>query len=179
MLRNKNKGELLKQLEDLKNELATVSIALDCVLQTQRADGVWNSCNSLSLACSLALCTCLLAASRGQGDWQQRLQARKDRRCAQGHCSRLDCLQPAAEERCKSSTCCSTEVACSCLLAVLTRCAIPRALPLSPFLGQLREAYGTKKYVPTDLRPKRTRAIRRRLSKREVRESPLSSCVLC
>lgn len=61
------------------------------------------------------------------------------------------------------------------LLACCTHslCAIPPALPLSPFLGQLREAYGTKKYVPTDLRPKRTRAIRRRLSKREVRQSTL------
>lgn len=63
-------------------------------------------------------------------------------------------------------------VACKCRCAH-SLCAIPRALPLSPFLGQLREAYGTKKYVPTDLRPKRTRAIRRRLSKREVRESTL------
>ena len=130
---------------------------------------------TLSLACSLALCARLLAASRGQGDWQQRLQARKDRRCAQGHCSRLDCLQPAAEERCKSSTSFVEQKwhALACLLYSLAVCHPPGPPSLSPFLGQLREAYGTKKYVPTDLRPKRTRAIRRRLSKREVRESTL------
>jgi large subunit ribosomal protein L35e len=32
----------------------------------------------------------------------------------------------------------------------------------------LREAYKNKKYLPTDLRPKKTRAIRRRLTKHQV-----------
>uniref|UniRef100_A0A061RP20 Large subunit ribosomal protein L35e n=1 Tax=Tetraselmis sp. GSL018 TaxID=582737 RepID=A0A061RP20_9CHLO len=32
----------------------------------------------------------------------------------------------------------------------------------------LREAYKGKKYIPLDLRPKRTRAIRRRLTKHQV-----------
>lgn len=34
--------------------------------------------------------------------------------------------------------------------------------------GALREAYKKKKYLPLDLRPKKTRAIRRRLTKRQV-----------
>lgn len=34
---------------------------------------------------------------------------------------------------------------------------------------QLREKYGKAKYVPLDLRFKKTRAIRRRLTKHEVR----------
>lgn len=34
-------------------------------------------------------------------------------------------------------------------------------------LKSLREAYATKKYLPLDLRPKKTRAIRRRLSSQE------------
>jgi large subunit ribosomal protein L35e len=32
----------------------------------------------------------------------------------------------------------------------------------------LREAYKNKKYLPLDLRPKKTRAIRRRLTKHQV-----------
>lgn len=32
----------------------------------------------------------------------------------------------------------------------------------------LREAYKKKKYLPLDLRPKKTRAIRRRLTKHQV-----------
>lgn len=32
----------------------------------------------------------------------------------------------------------------------------------------LREAYSKKKYMPLDLRPKKTRAIRRRLTKHQV-----------
>lgn len=32
----------------------------------------------------------------------------------------------------------------------------------------LREAYSKKKYLPLDLRPKKTRAIRRRLTKHQV-----------
>jgi len=35
----------------------------------------------------------------------------------------------------------------------------------------LREAYKKKKYLPLDLRPKKTRAIRRRLTKHQVRFS--------
>lgn len=34
--------------------------------------------------------------------------------------------------------------------------------------GLMREAHGTAKYIPRDLRHKRTRAIRRRLSPREA-----------
>ncbi|XP_065638261.1 uncharacterized protein LOC112004939 [Quercus suber] len=34
--------------------------------------------------------------------------------------------------------------------------------------GALREAYKKKKYLPLDLRPKKTRAIRRRLTKRQA-----------
>jgi hypothetical protein len=34
---------------------------------------------------------------------------------------------------------------------------------------QLRERYAKGKYIPTDLRYKKTRAIRRRLTKKEVR----------
>lgn len=41
--------------------------------------------------------------------------------------------------------------------------------PLPVCVLQLREKYGTLKYVPTDLRFKKTRAIRRRLTKKEVR----------
>ena len=36
-------------------------------------------------------------------------------------------------------------------------------------INQLREKYGKAKYVPLDLRFKKTRAIRRRLTKHEVR----------
>mmetsp|Transcript_23451 Transcript_23451/g.42319 ORF Transcript_23451/g.42319 Transcript_23451/m.42319 type:complete len:126 (+) Transcript_23451:81-458(+) len=93
VLRNKNKGELLKQLEDLKNELATLRVA--------KVTG-----NSASKLAKIGV-------------------VRKD---------------------------------------------IARVLTVYNQLQKnaLREAYGTKKYVPTDLRPKRTRAIRRRLSKREA-----------
>ncbi|GKB14253.1 hypothetical protein Tco_0848176, partial [Tanacetum coccineum] len=34
--------------------------------------------------------------------------------------------------------------------------------------AKLREAYKNKKYLPLDLRPKKTRAIRRRLTKHQV-----------
>ncbi len=34
--------------------------------------------------------------------------------------------------------------------------------------ASLREAYSKKKYMPLDLRPKKTRAIRRRLTKHQV-----------
>lgn len=36
----------------------------------------------------------------------------------------------------------------------------------------LREAYSKKKYMPLDLRPKKTRAIRRRLTKHQVLSLP-------
>lgn len=42
---------------------------------------------------------------------------------------------------------------------------------------QLREKYGHGKYVPTDLRYKKTRAIRRRLTKNEVSEECAISSV--
>lgn len=38
----------------------------------------------------------------------------------------------------------------------------------------LREAYKNKKYLPLDLRPKKTRAIRRRLTKHQVSFSGFS-----
>jgi len=47
----------------------------------------------------------------------------------------------------------------------------------------LREAYKNKKYIPLDLRPKKTRAIRRRLTKHQVpfmsRSSHLFPALLC
>lgn len=43
----------------------------------------------------------------------------------------------------------------------------------------LREAYKTKKYLPLDLRPKKTRAIRRRLTKHQVSFFFLFSSVFC
>lgn len=48
----------------------------------------------------------------------------------------------------------------------------------------LREAYKTKKFLPLDLRPKKTRAIRRRLTKHQVNScfiliSQSLSTVLC
>lgn len=41
----------------------------------------------------------------------------------------------------------------------------------------LREAYKNKKYLPLDLRPKKTRAIRRRLTKHQVLLILLFGCV--
>ncbi len=41
--------------------------------------------------------------------------------------------------------------------------------------ASLREAYSKKKYMPLDLRPKKTRAIRRQLTKHQVIFSPSSS----
>lgn len=40
--------------------------------------------------------------------------------------------------------------------------------PSSHLLMQYRELYADKKYVPLDLRPKKTRAIRRRLTPEQV-----------
>ena len=41
----------------------------------------------------------------------------------------------------------------------------------------LREFYKDKKYLPLDLRPKKTRAIRRRLTKVRQRSLPVWLCV--
>lgn len=57
-----------------------------------------------------------------------------------------------------------------CICRKLVRLSIARVLTVisQKQKSALREAYKNKKYLPLDLRPKKTRAIRRRLTKHQV-----------
>eukprot|EP00952_Eustigmatos_sp_NYUAD-ZCMA_P003456 15096-Eustigmatos_ZCMA.PRE.1 len=57
------------------------------------------------------------------------------------------------------------------MFLALSRRDVHEALTLIVMVIQLRERYAKGKYIPTDLRYKKTRAIRRRLTKHEVREA--------
>ena len=69
-------------------------------------------------------------------------------------------------------------VVCGCSKVV--RLSIARVLTVisQKQKAALREAYKKKKYLPLDLRPKKTRAIRRRLTKHQVPFIPYSSNLL-
>ena len=61
-------------------------------------------------------------------------------------------------------------VICVCVCRKVVRLGIAQVLTVisQKQKSALREVYKNKKYIPLDLRPKKTRAIRRRLTKKQV-----------
>ena len=144
-LREKGKEELLKQLEDLKNELSQLKVA--------KVSGQGGPSKMAKMYTTLASCT------------QHSMR----------HAPPLPSPHHAPMPSLSPLTCVPAVLAAVVVCSKVIRRSIARVLTVynQNERDQLRKAYRTRKYAPLDLRVKKTKAIRARLTPTQAQKKTL------